>query len=673
MLKQLFFATVMLLGISMNLLAEKRSSGGSPDKVRSIVIAVSDPLALELACACVNGHAQRNYHMLAKFLEKELSSRYKVKVIFVESIEEAMRESNGGANLFIGKKSVLLYDAKKLGMLLRPVSALTGKDGTTRFSGLFVVRKESPAKSVEDLTGYKLHCGMPYMQEKYAAAFDALHSSGIKVGPVVTHSQCSAAALALFDDKMSSVAVISDYALPLLEGCGAIEPDSLKVIGKTQPVPFVYLFASEQLSRTDESLIIAALKKVKNNSLLCEKMETQKGFVDVPVGASQWTGWRGTKRDGLVDKLPEKLPRKPNIIWTAKLTHPSGSLAGVALFDNRVVAADRDDLTSRDIFICFDAASGEVLWCYSYKAIGDLDYGNSPRATPLIDGGAVYTLGAMGDLSKIDLQSGRLHWRINFKTKFGAELTEWGHCASPLLVNDKLIVMPGAEQASVVALNPQDGSVLWQSPGQRAAYSSPVAGELGGREQIVGYDSESLGGWDVESGRRLWSLKPPIEGDFNVPTPVLLSDGRLLVMSENNGTRIYSFIANGLIRSKPDAVNLDLSADSMTPVVACGRVCGVHEGLRILSAKDLKEIALVKDKESETFYQYASVIADRRGCILVTSVAGELLLYDFSTESPHCVSRMQILSPDEETLSHPAIAGNRLYLCGPQKLYCIGL
>src|ERR1039458_5029996 len=57
----------------------------------------------------------------------------------------------------------------------------------------------------------------------------------------------------------------------------------------------------------------------------------------------------------------------------------------------------------------------------------------------------------------------------------------------------------------------------------------------------------SLGGWDPQSGERLWTLTPPAEGDFNVPTPLAV-DGKVLLATENNGTRLYGFGNDGKIQ-----------------------------------------------------------------------------------------------------------------------------
>ena len=84
--------------------------------------------------------------------------------------------------------------------------------------------------------------------------------------------------------------------------------------------------------------------------------------------------------------------------------------------------------------------------------------------------------------------------------------------------------------------------------------------------QVIGHDAVSLGGWEPVTGKRLWTLLPEKPNDFNVPTPIALDD-KLLVSTENNGTRLYEFDDNGLLKPKPVAVNRKLAPDTHTPIV----------------------------------------------------------------------------------------------------------
>src|SRR5204862_6772336 len=127
-----------------------------------------------------------------------------------------------------------------------------------------------------------------------------------------------------------------------------------------------------------------------------------------------------------------------------------------------------------------------------------------------------------------------------------------GSGSTPLVVDDLLVVTQGGTNASLVARDRVTGRTRWTTPGYRAAYSSFICGEFGGRRQIVGYDQHSLGGWDAKTGGRLWQLTPPTEGDFNVPTPIAVADG-VIIATENNGTRFHRFDPTGRIIPKPAA------------------------------------------------------------------------------------------------------------------------
>ena len=125
-----------------------------------------------------------------------------------------------------------------------------------------------------------------------------------------------------------------------------------------------------------------------------------------------------------------------------------------------------------DEFRCYSARDGTVMWTRSYPAAGQLDYDNMPRATPLIHDGRVYLLGAFGDLSCVKLESGQIQWQMNLLKLFnGDQELVWGTCSSPLVVDGKLIVNPGGPAASLVALDPKTAGFIWQSPGDRHAYS----------------------------------------------------------------------------------------------------------------------------------------------------------------------------------------------------------
>ena len=354
--------------------------------------------------------------------------------------------------------------------------------------------------------------------------------------------------------------------------------------------------------------------------------------------------------------MPDSLPAQPDIAWSKDL--PSNGLGGISANAELVVIGGRDVLDRKDQFRCYSAATGELLWQVEYEAEGLLDYGNSPRAAPFIHETVVYLQGAFGTLKCVDLETGAEFWSVNLIDRFKSEVLTWGMCWSPLLVDGKLIVQPGSEQAALAALDPDTGETIWTVKGRRAAYSSPIVATFSGVRQIIAYDQTSLGGWDIESGKRLWTLKPENDNDFNVPTPIQVGE-QLFVATENNGARLYQFDKQGLIVKKPVSHFEDLAPDTHSPIVVGDRVFGISNALFCLSSRDLSEVWI---KEDDAYSQYGSIVgSDRRA--LVTTLDGQMILLDLTAKQYVELSRMK-LSADEnvEVHSHPAFVGKNAYI-----------
>ena len=343
---------------------------------------------------------------------------------------------------------------------------------------------------------------------------------------------------------------------------------------------------------------------------------------------------------------------------------------GVAATSKFVVVGDRGFEDQTDIFRCFDATTGELKWQVQYPALGELDYGNSPRATPLIHGDLVFLFGALGDLHAVRLDTGLIVWSKNIRLDFGAtkELV-WGTCGSPLIVEGRLIVSPGAPEATLAALDPKTGEVQWQTPGAEAGYGSLIAAKLGGKMQIVGHDRTTLGGWDLKTGRRLWSLTPPVANDFNVPTPIEV-DGKLLVTTENNGTRLYEFKPDGTIVPEPVAENEDLAPDTSTPIVVGRRVFGCWGDLFCLDLENqLRPIWMQRDL---VFDKYAALIGNEER-VLVVTLSGQGVLLSATGDRYQEISRVNLFADESESYAHPALVGTRIYVRSATELRCLDL
>lgn len=698
-----WLAILLLLTLSF-----ASSAAFAAESAEPLTLVVMDPLAAPLSCPCVEGYAQRDYNVLAEYLADQLGRE--VRVGFGGSLVKGQEQAGGhAADLVIGKDSVIRSDAAKLGFAVTPLARLSGRDGKTTQTGLVVLCTADPAKELNDLEGYRIYFGPADSDEKHAAALRLIRSEGAKVespGADCISDACSDGASKVVelgaDAKVA--AVISSYAHPLLEGCGTIDKGDLRVIGETSPVAFVTAFATDRVDKTTAAQVREALLDMIREPKVTQALESMLGFLPIddeyeglldqpeePIEKTQtvegeqssipsnWPGWAGPTRNGHVAWLPDQLPDEPQFVWRKALNRPG--LGGIAVVDHYVLLGDRDIANQFDVWRCFDANSGEPVWERRYPAPGKLDYDNAPRATPLVVDNKAYLLGAFGHLSCVNLADGKLQWRRNLRLEYGVtEELVWGLCSSPLLVDGKLIVNPGANDAAWVALEPETGYEIWRTAGDRHGFASPLVATLGGVKQLVGYDRTSLNGWDLETGQRLWTLTPPRKGDFNVPTPLVIKD-QLLVMTENNGTRLYQFAASGAIDPTPvDQYNL-LGSDMSTPVGINGHAYCVWEDLFCLEVQSgiLTEKWIGSDPAlPETGTIIAGKNDEGKARLLVIARGGELLVIDAEpTQEMRILSRSNLFqfTPNqaEDLLTQPALVGDRLYLRNEEELVCVRL
>lgn len=333
-----------------------------------LILVVMDPLAKELSCPCVKGYAQRDYGKLGKYLEAQL--KQPVKVVFMESLKEGLeREGLDGADLIIGKHSVVAAQSKALEMPAEPLAALSGKTGLTTMQGYIVVASGDPAESVADLADHEVIFGAEDCDEKYAAAIALFDKAKVPLPETLeTCASCSDGATKIVEAGPDGriAAVISSYAAPLLEGCGTIQKGDLKVIAKTKPVPFITAFATPRVSEKTRTALHKALLGVAEKAALCEAIETLHGFVEIQEGtpaeeakdgdeaadasadASEWTGWRGPQRDARVAWLPEQLPAQVTWLWKIRLK--SEGVGGVAATREYAIVSEREAADTTDFF-----------------------------------------------------------------------------------------------------------------------------------------------------------------------------------------------------------------------------------------------------------------------------------------------------------------------------------
>ncbi|HUC20739.1 MAG TPA: PQQ-binding-like beta-propeller repeat protein, partial [Candidatus Polarisedimenticolaceae bacterium] len=258
-----------------------------------------------------------------------------------------------------------------------------------------------------------------------------------------------------------------------------------------------------------------------------------------------WPQWRGANRDGISKEtgLLKQWPANgPPLAW--KASGAGGGYSSFAIANNRLYTMGLRG--TREFVIAFDTATGKEVWATPHGGAFRNDRGDGPRGTPTVDGDRLYALGGNGDLSALDLKTGKVVWTMNVLEKFGGTNITWGISESPLVVGDKVLVNPGGPGASIVALNKKDGSVVWKSQSDRAGYSSAVPLQIGSTTQVVFFTDKRAVGLDLKDGKLLWEYGKAANNVANAATPIVR--GNRVFISSDYGT------GAGLVEIKADGV-----------------------------------------------------------------------------------------------------------------------
>jgi outer membrane protein assembly factor BamB len=283
-------------------------------------------------------------------------------------------------------------------------------------------------------------------------------------------------------------------------------------------------------------------------------------------GAEDWPKWMGPHGDNISKETipdaawPEGGPKK---LWTKKVGfgHSSPVAAGGKVYVFSLVEFRSEVLTA------LDANTGQEVWKQSYfrSLVGGGSQMGNPewdgtRATPTIDGDAIYTFGSLGDLVCRNLSDGKLRWQINVLKETGGDAPAWGTASSPLVDGERVYVQAGIGDGAplAVGVDKKTGKVAWQSEAKGvaggggkeasgASYAAIVPADVDGEKQIIVFAARDLYGMDPATGKTRWSEPWPTQYDVNGSTPVV-RDGKLLVTSE------YDTSKAALFKLKPDGL-----------------------------------------------------------------------------------------------------------------------
>ncbi len=367
-----------------------------------------------------------------------------------------------------------------------------------------------------------------------------------------------------------------------------------------------------------------------------------------PTTTISWPGFRGSHRDGVIAgvRIGTDWRASPPIALWRRPIGPGWSSFAVAS-DILYTQEQRGD---EEIISAYRVSTGEPVWMHKDAArFYETNGGAGPRATPTIDGGRVFSLGATGILNALDAKSGRAVWSRDAAAATGAPLPNWGFSASPIVADGLVIVALGGMLA---AFDLATGAPRWHA-GSGDGYSSPHPATIDGVSQVVLVGGTGTAGVATADGKQLWSHTWPA-GATPVVQPAVMPEGDL-VYGNTSGLHRVAFTRSS------DGWNVTerWTSNGLKPyfndfVVHKGYAYGFDGA--ILAAVNLQDG--MRAWKGGRYGQGQLVLLPDQDILLVLSEEGELVLVSATPERFMEIARAPGITG--KTWNHPVVIGDLL-------------
>lgn len=412
----------------------------------------------------------------------------------------------------------------------------------------------------------------------------------------------------------------------------------------------------------------------------------------IPAFTQDWPDWRGINRDGVWNDstvIQKFESEQIDIKWRVPI---GPGYSGPTVSNGRVYVMDRGKSPKQvERVLCFDEQTGNKIWSFSYDCeYFSIGYPAGPRASVIIKESKAYSLGAMGHLHCFNAASGKLLWKRDMNTDFKINMPVWGIAASPLIIDEKIIIqIGGSDNACIVALNKASGKEIWRSMNDRAAYSAPILIQQANKNVVVAWTADNLAGLDAETGKVYWKFPFQLKYQMGISTPVLYRN-HIFVSSFASGALLIKIDPGSLSAEKvwQRAGKNERTTDALhccinTPLILDNYIYGVdsYGELRCLEFETGDRIwedltAVKKDR-------WANIHFIQNGeHTWMFNEHGQLIISKLSKEGFQEISRTKLIEPTTEQLNrkgtgvtwtHPAFANKHVFVRNDNELICADL
>lgn len=409
-----------------------------------------------------------------------------------------------------------------------------------------------------------------------------------------------------------------------------------------------------------------------SNAVLAGKLIVSKTASPALTGA--WPGFRGKARDNIA-KGSEHLSRLwdasgPRQLWGLEV---GDGYAGAAVLNGRLYLMDYDRERRQDALRCLSAEDGTELWRFAYAMAVKRNHGMS-RTIPAVTDRWVIAMGPKCHVVCLDSSSGQLKWGLDLVKQFGATVPPWYAGQCPLIDGTSAILAPGGPQALLMSVDCETGNVLWRTPnphGWKMTHSSVMPMELDGERIYVYCANNGVVGVSAKDGALLWETTAWKISIATVPSPLVLSEGRIFLSGGYNAGSLMLQIKKDqagwqvqtLFKLEPEI----FGATQQTPILFDDHIYGVLPDGRFACIDTSGKPVWTSDA-GQQFGLGSFLMAD--GMILAMNDSGRLHLIEATPARFHLVAQAQVLQ-GHESWGPMALAGGRLFARDLTHLVCL--
>jgi outer membrane protein assembly factor BamB len=323
-----------------------------------------------------------------------------------------------------------------------------------------------------------------------------------------------------------------------------------------------------------------------------------------------------------------------------------------------------------ELVTCYHLFTGKLIWAHADKAhFSQWQGGDGPRATPTVDGGRVFTYGATGLLNCLDATTGKPVWQRSVLTENKLANIEWGISASPLVVDDKVIVTGGNTLGPILfAYHRETGAPLWQVGQDQATYASPILTTLAGKRMILSNNARALTAYDPATGAVILDHAWGIDKWPKASQPVIVGPDRVFVSAGYGmGCQLLqiSAAAEGKLTATEVWTSMKMKTQFNSPALHEGHLYGLDDG----------RLACLELSTGERLWKEGRFASGQSllvgGLILVQSESGPVHLVSAKPDGFQELGKIEALS--SKTWNHPVVAGHYLLVRNDREAVCYEL